>query len=152
MLCHQVVKLHKWFYPGQIAMRWISSRDNVVHYQYPWIGLVDRSVGPNFIEWSLNNNNKDCDSGSKSKGKSRSLNILFAGLWDLVRKVCNGSGAEGASSRKPGILGLNPISIGLFLSNIDCKERVFPPYDFALRFKIGVCETCRWSNFSRPVH
>ena len=66
---------------------------------------MDRSVGHNFIEWSsLNNNIKDSDSGSDSGSDNEGLNLLFAGLWDLVRKVCNGSGAEGASSRKPGIL------------------------------------------------
>ena len=87
---------------------------------------MDRSIDHNFIEWSLNNNIKDSDSGSGSDSDSGSgrdsdsgsdsegLNLLFAGLWDLVRKVCNGSGAEGVSSRKPGILWLNSITIGLF--------------------------------------
>ena len=76
---------------------------------------MDRSIGHNFIEWSsLNNNIKDSDSGSDSGSDSEGLNLLFAGLWDLVRKVCNGSGAEGASSRKPGILWLNPIPVGYF--------------------------------------
>ena len=38
---------------------------------------------------------------------------------------------------------LNPILIGLFLSNI---------YDFALRVEIEECDTCPESNFSRPAH
>ncbi len=40
---------------------------------------------------------------------------------------------------------INPIPIGLFLSNKEMGGPGFPPthpYDFALRIEIGECDTC----------